>query len=192
VDFGQCDVPPGYVWSTVSVSKYHSCGLTAKGQAVCWGGVRSTPNPQPSTLNPQPYTLNPHSSTLDLSLHRRRSTLNPEPSTLNPQPSTLNPQPSTLNSTPCTLNSQPYILNPTPSTLHPKQVGDFAVLRAVGVSCRAGRFPGIDLTLPLSHTQIHADTLILSHTHTRTPTHPGTEIYLALSLFLSYTHTLTH
>jgi len=41
VDFGQCDVPTGYTWSTVSVGKYHSCGLTNKGQAVCWGGVRS-------------------------------------------------------------------------------------------------------------------------------------------------------
>lgn len=41
VDFGQCDVPSGRVWSTVSVGKYHTCGLDVRGQAVCWGGVRS-------------------------------------------------------------------------------------------------------------------------------------------------------
>ena len=37
VDYGQCNVPSGHVWSEIGVGQYHSCGLTHKGKVICWG-----------------------------------------------------------------------------------------------------------------------------------------------------------
>jgi hypothetical protein len=37
VNFGQCDVPTGHLWSEIAVGMYHTCGLTTRGKIYCWG-----------------------------------------------------------------------------------------------------------------------------------------------------------
>lgn len=37
VDYGQCAVPQGQIWTEIIVGTYHSCGLTFRGKKHCWG-----------------------------------------------------------------------------------------------------------------------------------------------------------
>ena len=36
-EYGQAQAPDGLFFETIEASEHHSCGLTAEGEAVCWG-----------------------------------------------------------------------------------------------------------------------------------------------------------